>query len=191
MLEILRDARLTSSIAGAPPEARANLSHFAPVIDDLDSGHGPLAGICSALAVASETWLAFVPIDLPLLPPQLITTLLDRAHLTGSAITLPSLNGFTQTFPCLLNRAVLTGLRRELDAGRNGCFSAFTAVARDSGQLLGVVPVEHLAQTGQIIHPGGLPAARWFFNLNSPADLERAAAFRPGPDRAIQAHRVS
>lgn len=186
MLRILRDAGLPASIAGA----RANLSGLAPVVDDLDSDRGPLEGICSALAAASASWAVFVPIDLPFLPAQLIRSLLDRAELTGNAITLPSLNGFAQTFPCILNRAILPGLRRELEAGRNGCFASFRRVASGSGKSVGVVPVEQLAQTGRVKHPDALPAARWFFNLNSPADLERAAWFRAGSDRPIQTCRA-
>jgi GTP:adenosylcobinamide-phosphate guanylyltransferase len=37
-----------------------------------------------------------------------------------------------------------------------------------------------LAVAGQVTHPGGLPAARWLVNVNTPADLEHAGAFLRG-----------
>jgi molybdopterin-guanine dinucleotide biosynthesis protein A len=38
------------------------------------------------------------------------------------------------------------------------------------------VAVELLAQTGGISDPLSLPPARWYLNLNTPDDLERAEA---------------
>lgn len=186
-LRILRDAGLPASIAGSRPDLRK----FAPVVDDLDSGRGPLAGIYSAIAITSFTWSVFVPIDVPLLPSPLVKVLLDRAQITLSPVTLASVAGFAQTFPCVLNRAVLPSLRGELEVGGRGCYSAFWAAAKALGQPLSVIPAELLAQTGQIRHPDDLPPARWFSNINSPADLKRSEAFRPGSHRTAGPYRVS
>jgi molybdopterin-guanine dinucleotide biosynthesis protein A len=35
-----------------------------------------------------------------------------------------------------------------------------------------------LVQAGQVVHPTGRPAARWFLNLNSEEDLRRAQKHR-------------
>ncbi len=171
-LGILHEAGLIGSIAGA----RSELALFAPVVDDLspNAGQGPLSGICSAMAVCSARHAVFLPVDLPLLPPSLVLYLLFHARVSGSLVTVPSVNGFAQTFPAVVDRTARPVLQARLEGGDRGCFSAFQAVAAKSGRLLSVVPVELLVQAGQVSHSYGLPAALWFLNVNSEKDLARA-----------------
>lgn len=166
-LETLRGAGLVASIAGA----RSTLCAFAAVVEDSEPGLGPLSGICAALNSSTARWALFVPVDLPLLPASLVRYLLDHAQTTGSAVTLVSVGGFVQTFPAVLDRVVLPLVQSELDAGRGGCFAAFKSAAAGLGQQVNVIATELLVQAGQVGHPDGLPAARWFFNVNSPDDL--------------------
>jgi molybdopterin-guanine dinucleotide biosynthesis protein A len=173
-LDILRGAGLPVVIAGN----RADLKNFAPAIDDLGSGRGPLDGICGVLQVTSVPIGVFVSVDLPLLPASLLSLMQNVAYVTGDAIVLSSVNGFAQTFPAVLNRVALPALRAELEAGRYGCFAAFRAAAASLGQRVHVVAVEPLVQAGQLEHQDELPAARWFFNINSAGDLERARFLR-------------
>ena len=175
-LGILREAGLPVSIAGSRPD----LKNFAQTIDDLGSFGGPLGGICGALHASSVPWCVFTPVALPLIPPSLIILMREIAHVTGNAVVVPSVNGFVQTFPAVLNRAVLPVLKAELAAGRGGCFSAFHAAGKVLGQQVHVVATELLVQAGQLKHAEGLPVARWFFNINSMADLERARTFKRG-----------
>jgi molybdopterin-guanine dinucleotide biosynthesis protein A len=169
---LLRAAGIAAAIAGA----RSQLQDFAPVIEDERPDAGPLSGICAALASTPARWAVFLSVDLPLLPASLLVYLLHHARITGAAVTVPSVNGFAQTFPAVVDRAALPVLREELDAGRGGCFAAFKVAAAARAQAVKVLPVELLVQTGQISHPHCLPAARWFLNVNSQADLERAEA---------------
>jgi molybdopterin-guanine dinucleotide biosynthesis protein A len=169
-VEILRKADLPASIAGGQP----TLAALAPLIADHHPGLGPLSGICAALASTSARWAVFLPVDLPLLPASLVLYLIHHAKMTEMPVTVSSVSGFPQTFPAILDRAVLPILERELESGRGGCFSAFQAAAENLGQPLTVFPVEPLLQCGQISHPLGLPAARWFLNLNTEQDLRRA-----------------
>jgi molybdopterin-guanine dinucleotide biosynthesis protein A len=170
----LREAGLSASIAGAAPSAHASLAAYAPVVDDSEPGLGPLAGICAAMAATSTRFAVFLPVDLPLLPPSLIATLLHHARITGHAVTVPSVNGFIQTFPAVLERSALPALHNELHSGQRGCFSAFRAAADGLGQPIASLAVELLAQSGQVSHPFGLPPFRWFLNVNTPYDLRRA-----------------
>jgi molybdopterin-guanine dinucleotide biosynthesis protein A len=179
-VRILRDAGLPVSIAGCRPESLSQLEEYAPAVNDLDAGRGPLSGICTAAEVTPATWLVFISVDQPLLPAELVVALLAHAQITGAPVTLSSIAGFAQTFPAVVNRAVLPALRAELAAGRRGCYSAFRAAAAALGNLQNVLPAELLAQSRQVRHPDGLPPARWFFNINSPEDLRRANAFRAG-----------
>lgn len=171
-LRTLRDAGLNASIAGGQPA----LAAFAPLIEDTRKGQGPLSGICSALASTEAEWAVFISVDLPLLPASLLEYLLQHARITGNAVTVPSVNGFAQTFPAVLKRSTLPALERELAAGRSGCFSAFKAAAKTPS----ILPVESLLQCGQFAHPDALPPSRWFLNVNTPQNLHRAAVhYRP------------
>jgi molybdenum cofactor guanylyltransferase len=173
-LEVLRQAGLTACIAGG----RQELGVFAPVVEDRHPGLGPLSGICAALASTSAQWAVFLPVDLPILPAALVVCLLRHAWITGRAVTVPSVSGFAQTFPAVVDRTVLPILDRELESGRGGCFSGFQAAAASRAERVSVVPLELLVQAGQLIHPQGLPATRWFLNVNTEEELRRAEAHR-------------
>jgi molybdenum cofactor guanylyltransferase len=173
-LATLREAGLPAAIAGADQAANSALATYAPIVPDPQPGLGPLAGICAALEAASTRFVVILPIDLPLLPTSLVAYMLHHARITGCAVTVPSVNGFAQTFPVVLVRSALPALRAELHSGKLGCFSAFQAAAESFGQPIAVVPVEMLAQSGQIAHPFGLAPVRWFLNVNTPQDLGRA-----------------
>lgn len=98
-------------------------------------------------------------------------------------MTVTSVNGFAQSFPVVLDRAVLAMLLQELQSGRGGCFSGFQAAAESLGEAVTVIPVEPLVQCGQISHPRGLPATRWFLNVNTVEDLGRAEVHSASADR--------
>ncbi len=172
-LSTLRAAGLSPVIAGA----RSDLSRFARVIPDANPdcniGLGPLAGICAALESTTARYSVFLPVDLPLLPSSLISYLVHHAQITSAAVTLPSICGVANTFPAVLERSVLPVLKSNLASGRRGCLAAFEAAARALSQPISVIPVELLAQSGHAAHPFGLPAALWFLNVNTPADLGR------------------
>lgn len=173
-LEALEEAGLSVSIAGADAATESALAAYAPIIRDSQRGLGPLAGICAALEAASTRYAVFIPVDLPLLPTSLITYLLHRARITECAVTVPTVNGFAQTFPAVLDRCVLPALQAALVSEKRGCFAAFESAAEGLGQRIAGIPVELLVQSGQVAHPRGLPPFRWFLNVNTPWDLQRA-----------------
>jgi molybdopterin-guanine dinucleotide biosynthesis protein A len=189
-LDLVRAAGLPVFIAGA----RSALESFAPVIPDARTGAGPLEGICVALESlkggsialparafnSRAPYAVFLPVDLPLLPPALLLYLLHHARITGRAVTLPSVNGFPQTFPVVLSLACLPGLEHEFEGGRRGCYAAFQAAAAALGEPVSVLPAEVLVQSRKIIHPAALPVARWFLNVNDRADLRRATSISAG-----------
>jgi molybdopterin-guanine dinucleotide biosynthesis protein A len=175
-LAILREVGLEAAIAGALPDFESTLAAYAPIVPDSRSGLGPLAGICAALAATSARYVVFLPIDMPLLPASLIEYLLHHAQMKSSAVTVPSVNGFDQTFPVVLDRSVLPALQSELDSRRCGCFAAFQIASKSLGQTVAGVAVELLAQSGQVAHPLGLAPLRWFLNVNTPPDHQRAEA---------------
>lgn len=181
-LDILRGAGLDARIGGA----HADLSAFAHVVSD-DSGRaglGPLAGICAALAACERRFAVFLPVDLPLIPAGLIEYLIHHAVVTGAAVTVVSVAGFTQTFPAIIDRAAVTHLRARLDSEDRNCLQAFRSAGAALPGGFTALQVELLVQPGQVRHPRGLYPAQWFLNVNSPEDLEVAESLATEPDRA-------
>jgi len=74
-----------------------------------------------------------------------------------------------------LSTGSLPVLERELSSGHRGCYAAFQATAAALGEPLSILPAELLVQSRKVTHPAGLPVARWFLNVNAPADLLRAS----------------
>jgi molybdenum cofactor guanylyltransferase len=170
-LRILRDTGVAASIAGA----RSRLSAYAPVIGD--GGHGPLGGICSALASARAARAVFVSVDMPLIPAPLVGALIHHASITGAAVSRVSSAGFTQTFPVVVDCALEAGLRAEQEAGNTGCGAALLSATMRLKRQSTILAAENLAQSGQVEHPLGLPEALWFLNVNTPAELTRAGRY--------------
>lgn len=178
-LSILRQARLVASIAGA----RTPLAAYAPVVEDPEPALGPLAGICAALESSRVQYAVFLPVDLPLLPASLVAYMVQHARITNAAVAVPSVNGYPQTFPSVVDRCTLPALETTLREGRRGCFSAFRAAAGQSGRPFSILAVELLVQCGQIAHADSLPAALWFHNVNTPEELQRAESILAHPHR--------
>jgi len=175
-MRILRSAGLAVRIAGA----RSPLDRYAPVVPDAEPDRGPLGGICSALAFTTAKRAIFLPVDMPLQPATLVSFLLEAAQAGNAVVTLPALDGFAQTFPVVLDRAVLPWLRAALEAGRGGCYQAFQSAAAGVGRTVKVVPVEQAVKDGTLPQIGALPVEDWFMNVNEPADLARAEACLAG-----------
>lgn len=173
-LEILQGAGLSTCLAGAG----TGLEKYGPVVADAEPGRGPLGGICAALTATAAPQAVFLPVDTPFMPTSLIAYLIDEAIVTGAAVTVASLNGAVQPFPVVLGRRTLPVLEGLLEAGRGGCLAGFEAAAAHFGEAVAVVPVEIVVQSGQVVHPGGLPAVFWFLNVNTPDGVRRANAVR-------------
>jgi molybdopterin-guanine dinucleotide biosynthesis protein A len=185
-VDLVRGAGLPVFIAGA----RSPLEVFAPVVPDVRADRGPLGGICAALESLKDSsphlaagalkprarYAVFLPVDLPFLPPSVLLYLLYHSRITGSAVTLLSVNGIPQTFPVVLTPDSLPELERQLGSGKGGCYAAFQETAAARGENVSILPAEVLVQSQKIAHPVALPVTRWFLNVNTPDDL-RCASF--------------
>ena len=164
---VLLGAGLEVWIAGA---RNPELAAYGPVIADQWEDAGPLGGVCSALRQSERDWAAFVTVDQPLMAPAIIVALLEHARTGDYAVTLASACGVAQTFPAVVRRDALSVLEGELESGRLGCMAAFRAAG------LQVMAAEEIA-----VPDARSLVDRWFWNVNTPEDLERVeAAVRPG-----------
>jgi molybdopterin-guanine dinucleotide biosynthesis protein A len=176
-LDTLAEAGIPAKIAGA----RLDLRAFAEQIPDILPESGPLGGVHAALTASAAEWNLFLPVDMPLMPASLLACLLERAHLTNSAVTAVTLNGRLEPFPVVLRRTALPAIANRLAAGKRGCGEAWLTIPETLHSSLDAVPVEHLRQCGQCRHPDGLPPVLWFRSANTPQDLATLAGYRKRP----------
>jgi molybdopterin-guanine dinucleotide biosynthesis protein A len=168
-LQAMRSIGLEPKIAGA----RSPLHTFAPVIQDIHPGHGPLSGVHAALSASTARWNLFLPVDMPLIPASLLKYLLHRAILTGAPITALTRNGHLEPFPVVLDRVLLPCIEQRIAARQLACRDAWQAIPNELGARLDAPSVEMLRTLGHCSHPGGLAPYLWLQNANTPADLAR------------------
>ncbi|MCC5809955.1 MAG: molybdenum cofactor guanylyltransferase [Ectothiorhodospiraceae bacterium] len=90
---------------------------FPVVADAFGDYAGPLAGMAAGLAAADTELVCCVPCDSPLIPPDLVSRLLEARAEAGAAIAVASGLGRLQPVFALIPRALLTDLQQSLEAG--------------------------------------------------------------------------
>jgi molybdopterin-guanine dinucleotide biosynthesis protein A len=173
-VEKLRRFCTVVSIAGN----REDLSSFAPVVVETRVDVGPAAGIEAGLQAAEQPWVMFVPVDVPMVPAQVlerwVEDALGMADLGLSAAYLMA-NDVRQPAFCLFRADSLGMVAEAIDGGRlrlNELVEA-AGVAGD-GFCMGVDASVFVgeAATGTVVE-------RWFANVNTPeemAEVERWAS---------------
>ena len=157
------------SIVGTRPD----LGAYGPVIPDNHPGSGPLAGIEAALAISNADLNLFLPVDLPLLPPEFLRWMTARAGETSALATIPYLQDHPQPLCAVYHRDLLPSMRSALAAGDRKVMRVIANAAVATGSRLDGFNIETIAAC--VDFSGTLPVHRWFQNLNTPTDLESAA----------------
>ena len=171
-------AHATEKLRGLCQEVRIlsrdqELAAYGELVPDLHPGCGPLGGVEAALAQGEADWHLFLPVDVPLIPAELLAAwaaeVLSR---TDSGVRLA---GFVVERE--LQPAVLL-LHRDAAAAIETCVAdkrlkLATALEWTAGRLageLGVTP-EQAFWRMELADPA---SARWFANLNTPEELSEA-----------------
>ncbi|HEX6802761.1 MAG TPA: molybdenum cofactor guanylyltransferase [Terriglobales bacterium] len=156
MTELVRTICDQACIVGE----RAKFSRFAPVVEDVYPGHGPLGGIHAALA-SSETDLNLViGVDLPFLPEGFLRYLISQSRSSGAVITIPEAGGHLQTLCAVYRKEFAEVAQRALSSGRNKVDAAFAEVS-----------IKKIS--GDELVKAGFDAAI-FRNVNTPEDWHEA-----------------
>jgi len=155
---------------------REELAHVARIVPETRFFVGPGAGIEAALRDARNTWSLFVPVDVPLLPPELLrrwaADILATSKVRVRASYLMA-NQRPQPLVCMLHRQCLDSIVRSLNRGERRVKLLLDGVNFDLGE--GTVAVKDVA--GYAPDATAEDVQRWFLNLNTPAefaDAERA-----------------
>jgi molybdopterin-guanine dinucleotide biosynthesis protein A len=165
----LRALGFSPRIAGSRPD----LAAWAPILPDSYLGSGPLAGIEAALSASDADLNLFLPIDMPLLPLDLLRWMTARASETSALATIPRLQGLPQPLCAIYHRDLLRHLQIALAAGDRKVMRVVEHAAVASRAKLDCFNVETIAAC--LDFPSDPPVHRWFQNINTPADVQIAA----------------
>jgi molybdenum cofactor guanylyltransferase len=168
-LEKLRALGFSPRIVGS----RLDLATFAPVILDIHPRAGPLGGIEAALSASDREQNLFLPVDLPWLPIEFLRWMIDRVELTSALATIPRLQGLPQPLCAIYSRSVLPHVRAALASGDAKVINAIERASKTTGLRIDSFDVESIATSRSWEQPR--PLHKWFENINTPADLEKAA----------------
>lgn len=152
------------SIVGDPEK----FSSFAPVIDDVFPGCGPLAGIHTALRSSTHELNLMLAVDLPVLSAEFLRYLISRAELSEAVVTAPRSARHWQPLCAVYRRQFADSAEQALRAGKykiDPLFHDFDVQTIEEAEL---------------ISAGFSPDI--FRNLNTPEDLrsaERDPKFQP------------
>jgi molybdopterin-guanine dinucleotide biosynthesis protein A len=136
------------------------LHSYGSVIEDQFAGQGPLAGIHAALTSNYARDLnLFLAVDLPNVTAPLLQYLLKAAKESNSIVTVPSINGFSQTLCAVYRKAFAPVAEEALKAGRNKIDPLYSAV-----------PTQRIEEA-ELANLGFSPAM--FDNVNTPEEWER------------------
>lgn len=156
---LARALELARSVAGEVRIVgdRAKFAAFAPMVEDVFPGCGPLAGIHAALR-ASQTDLNLVlAVDLPLMSPELFQYMVSRARGTSATVTAARANGGWQPLCAVYRKDFADAAEQALRAGN---YKIDTLFEPGRTQL---VSEQELADAGF--------SADIFRNVNTPEEL--------------------
>lgn len=172
MLKIAVDKLRTFCASVSIVGDREDLLAFGRVVRGERKNSGPAAGIEAALKSSRQPWAMFIPVDVPLVPAELLrqwaqqTLNVGQRGPSGSYLTVE-----LQAHPtfCILSRQCLAAWRDALNHGERR-LELLLARARVPGRY-GAAPVD-AAQYAPDATPHQM--RRWFSNINTPEDLEGA-----------------
>ena len=158
-LELARSVTSDVRIVGDPEKFAA----FAPVVEDVYRGCGPLGGIHAALRSSQAELNAMLAVDLPFLSPALLRFLVKRAQNSSETVTVPRSGAGLQPLCAIYRREFADAAEQALCAGRYKIDSLFEANAL-------VIEENELESAGF--------SQQMFRNLNTPQDVAESDAQR-------------
>jgi len=177
-LEKLRSFCAEVSIAGN----RDDLSGFAPVVGETRLDAGPAAGVEAGLMAASRPWVVFVPVDVPLVPVELLRGWVEAVIEKGEAgcgVSYLLVNGERQPAFCAMRREALSSVTEALERGERRLTNILVGIGEDkqAGWLWACDAASFAAKST----PTQLQMEFWFSNVNTPQELEEAEAWALHP----------
>ncbi len=154
-LDVARAVTSNVRIVGDPVKFAA----FAPVVEDVFPGCGPLGGIHAALRASGAELNLLLAVDVPFVSAGLLKFLVERARESTSVVTVPRVGGW-QPLCAVYRRAFAEAAERALREGRYRIDTLFEVAPT------AVISEEELVAAGF--------SSGMFRNLNAREDLDGA-----------------
>ena len=143
-------------VGDAAKFAQYAATKYGPVVADVFSGCGPLAGIHAALVHSPAELNLMLAVDMPFVSPELLAFLFSAAAAKEAIVTVPRASKGLQPLCAIYRRDFASAAERALQAGKYKIDAAF------SGVSVRVIEEAELAAAGF--------SERSFFNVNTPQD---------------------
>jgi phospholipid/cholesterol/gamma-HCH transport system ATP-binding protein len=157
-IDLARSVTPDVRIVGDP----SRFASFAPVVEDVFTDRGPLAGIHAALRSSPADLNLVLAVDVPLVSRALLQYLITRARTSGATVTVVRTNGGWQPLCAVYRREFAGAAQTALEAGRYKIDTLFAS------QPTLVIEEDELQAQGF--------SSKMFRNLNTQADLANASA---------------
>lgn len=171
-VETLRTFCAEVGIAGN----RSDLGVYAGIVQEARVGVGPAAGVEAGLLAARLPWALFVPVDVPLMPPEVLRAWAEAVVFAeGEAVCASYLTWGEQPQPafCLLRKACVGRWSASMDGGERRLLRLLRGLEAEGEGAVRAVEVEDVAHAAGDGHGA---VELWFSNVNTPEDLAEAAA---------------
>src|SRR5436305_1241345 len=155
-LEVCRTVTSDVRIVGD----RKKFAPFAPVVEDVFPGCGPLAGIHAALRASQTDWNVVLAVDLPFVSPALLHFLVAQGRRSRAIVTVPRAGKGWQPLCAVYRRAFADATEAALRAERYKIDALFDPA------------LTHSVGEEQLRSAGFSPEV--FRNLNTPEELADA-----------------
>jgi molybdopterin-guanine dinucleotide biosynthesis protein A len=163
-LDLARSVTPEVRIVGDP----AKFAPFAPVVEDVFRGCGPLGGIHAALRSSQTELNLILAVDMPFVSAALLQYLIDRARQSASAaVTVAHADGNWQPLCAVYRRDFAEVAEQALCAGHYKIDALF-----DAGRTQTITEEE--------LNAAGFPPTM-FLNLNTREELADASATAKSP----------
>lgn len=172
-VEKLRSFCAEVSIAGN----RDDLSGYAEVVRESRIDAGPAAGIEAGLRAAREPWVMFVPVDVPLVPADLLRLWGEEALRVDMSVSFLAIQQKQPAF-CLLRRERTASFSRLVEHGERRLDVLLNETAKADKVNCWMCRAQDLYGNREYRAADDGMLAQWFMNVNTPEDLaevERAA----------------
>jgi molybdopterin-guanine dinucleotide biosynthesis protein A len=153
---------------------RPELAEFAPDLPDAREGAGPLAALVTVTqhvrALGEDVLAVTLPVDVPLLPAELLRWLYRQAQTSGAWATVPIAVERPQPLCAIFSARLAAPLEELLQSGERKVMRAL----RQSCEAPGTLDMVELATLLSPERAAQLPS--WFSNINTPEDARLAEA---------------
>ena len=176
-VEKLRGFCAQVSIAGN----RDDLAAYAPVVHEERVDVGPAAGIDAGLKACEQPWAMFVPVDVPLVPAELLRRWAASAMDTGAVASYLLVAGAEEPAFALVKSEALAAIGRTVDAGERRVVMLWRALEDRDDCWVWAPDAEEFGDLS------GIPretALKWFANVNTERELAEAEAWADGASGA-------